>query len=402
MTIERVPEDLEPIAGTRLHVMEDGGILFCEPTQNIYALNELATFIWLCLEERESVIEIVEHASATFALTVTAAREYVYQVMSSWYETGVVNRQDAPLPVSAEKLQTAQFPAGNHMPLWAMPITAATRQYHLLDTTLQVRFTSAEQLIWVQQALAHLETLGHMPADIMIDIIEADGRFFLYRDREGIAVAPAINQVAPWVKSLFLQSAIERYDYLMQIHAGVVGMGDACIAIPGAAGAGKSTLTIALIRAGFTYFSDEVALLEHGLNRIRPVPLAIGIKSTGWETTAPFVDDLYSIAVHHRMDGKLVRYIPPGLVGNVAAPGTLGRIQAVIFPCYGIDNEAAIHRLTGIEGFKRLLAECMTIPGSLTQDDVSSMADWIRDTSFLDLRYASSEEAVKLIQSAVR
>src|SRR3954452_6291040 len=46
------------------------------------------------------------------------------------------------------------------------------------------------------------------------------------------------------------------------IHAGVVRHGGHAIVIPGHSGAGKTTLTAALVRAGASYYSDEYAVLD--------------------------------------------------------------------------------------------------------------------------------------------
>jgi hypothetical protein len=75
------------------------------------------------------------------------------------------------------------------------------------------------------------------------------------------------------VKSRVRQTAIDRYRYFMAVHAGVVGNGERCLMFPGAPGRGKTTLTAALSREGFHYFSDEFALLEERTLHVPPVPV---------------------------------------------------------------------------------------------------------------------------------
>jgi hypothetical protein len=49
------------------------------------------------------------------------------------------------------------------------------------------------------------------------------------------------------------------------IHAGVVGLGERAIVMPGRSFTGKTSLVLALVRAGATYYSDEFAVIdEHG------------------------------------------------------------------------------------------------------------------------------------------
>ncbi len=51
---------------------------------------------------------------------------------------------------------------------------------------------------------------------------------------------------------------------LTTVHAGVVATDRGAVVIPGSAGAGKSTLTAALVGAGWRYLSDELAALSRG------------------------------------------------------------------------------------------------------------------------------------------
>ena len=63
----------------------------------------------------------------------------------------------------------------------------------------------------------------------------------------------------------------------LAIHAGVVGVGSAGIAIPGPSGAGKSTLTAACLLHGFDYGSDEALCLDTTTALVQPFtrPLAL-------------------------------------------------------------------------------------------------------------------------------
>ncbi len=55
--------------------------------------------------------------------------------------------------------------------------------------------------------------------------------------------------------------AVTARDHLF-VHAGVVLVGDRALVLPGRTLAGESTLVLALVRTGATYFSDEFAVLD--------------------------------------------------------------------------------------------------------------------------------------------
>lgn len=62
------------------------------------------------------------------------------------------------------------------------------------------------------------------------------------------------------------------------VHAGVVGVGDSAIVIPGRSFTGKSSLVDTLVRAGAIYYSDEYAVFDtHG--GVHPFPRTISIRT---------------------------------------------------------------------------------------------------------------------------
>jgi hypothetical protein len=65
------------------------------------------------------------------------------------------------------------------------------------------------------------------------------------------------------------------------VHAGVVGVEERAIVLPGRSFAGKTTLVAALVEAGAEYWSDEYAVLDaDGLVHPYPKPLSVRINDT--------------------------------------------------------------------------------------------------------------------------
>ncbi len=63
------------------------------------------------------------------------------------------------------------------------------------------------------------------------------------------------------------------------LHAAVVERGGHAVILPGAPGAGKSTLCAALAGHGWRLFSDEMAIVDLGSGRLIPNPRPIGLKN---------------------------------------------------------------------------------------------------------------------------
>jgi GR25 family glycosyltransferase involved in LPS biosynthesis/tetratricopeptide (TPR) repeat protein len=76
------------------------------------------------------------------------------------------------------------------------------------------------------------------------------------------------------------------------VHAGVVGVGQAAIVMPGSSRTGKTTLVAELVRAGASYYSDEYAVVgAGGMIHAYPKPLSIRAPGSGhFGISMPVVD----------------------------------------------------------------------------------------------------------------
>ena len=165
--------------------------------------------------------------------------------------------------------------------------------------------------------------------------------------------------------------------------------------LPAAPGSGKSSLAAALARQGFSFFSDEVALCAEDRFAVRPVPLGICVKSTGWALLTPLYPELANARTHDRVDGKIVRYLPP-------PPGpkddTYHPVGAIVFPRYAPDLETALLPLGKAEVLRRLLAECLVVRKTLDEANVGRLVEWIKAVPCYELPNSSLAEATERLQ----
>ncbi len=118
------------------------------------------------------------------------------------------------------------------------------------------------------------------------------GRFALVRDTDGgllrvmcddrSITEPSDLRLALGIldAELRMYIALHAPDHVF-VHAGVVGVEDRAIVLPGRSFAGKTTLVAALVKAGAEYWSDEYAVLDaDGLVHPYPKPLSVRINDT--------------------------------------------------------------------------------------------------------------------------
>ncbi len=118
------------------------------------------------------------------------------------------------------------------------------------------------------------------------------GRFALVKDADGGLLSVVCDEkpiAGPFDLRLalgILDAELRMYialhaPDLVFVHAGVVGVGERAIILPGRSFAGKTTLVAALVKAGAEYWSDEYAVLDaDGLVHPYPKPLSVRIDDT--------------------------------------------------------------------------------------------------------------------------
>ena len=86
-----------------------------------------------------------------------------------------------------------------------------------------------------------------------------------------------------FVRNWIVESSLDRAEHLVSLHSAVVVRAGRAILLIGDAWAGKTTLTLRLVKKNFSYFSDDVAPIRLQDGRVLPFPKPIGIKHQTWE-----------------------------------------------------------------------------------------------------------------------
>jgi hypothetical protein len=84
----------------------------------------------------------------------------------------------------------------------------------------------------------------------------------VYANANRVARTPELDQAIDAFESDLQLYVAETAPRRVFVHAGVVGWRGMAIVIPGRSFSGKSTLTVEMVKAGMTYYSDEYAVLD--------------------------------------------------------------------------------------------------------------------------------------------
>jgi hypothetical protein len=279
----------------------------------------------------------------------------------------------------------------------------AEGRYRLLGTVALIRYADLAQKRMVDAVIGHLQSDETTAPTLVIDIQAShwgDGQITskIYCNGKPEGRAPRLSYLGPLVKSALWLAAVNAHDFRLNLHAGVVGKGGRCILLPAAAGSGKSSLTAALTHSGFGYYSDEVALVERGTFRISPVPLAICVKSTGWEVMSRYFPQIPSLITHQREDGKVVRYVPPraDAIQKTSAP-----LSHIFFPLYTAGAPTRLEPMARSEALARLMEQCLAFRLRLDPGSVKELVLWIAGIDCYALTFSSLDEAVGLVEQTL-
>jgi hypothetical protein len=381
--------------------LDDEFVVFSEVAQCLIGLNASAAFVFHALQEGMAVSQLATAMASEGLAPLEDAERWVTKTLEEFGSHGMLADGPGPRALPMGTLEEEQSREDGRFTR-VLPYTpfepAAERRYRLLETCMLIRFAAPEQAEAVDAAIGHLAAEDGSAPTIVMDLpLTTDTGYWrsdIFLDGKPFRYVPRLSMLGPIVKASLWHAAVSRHDFLFYVHAGVVGTDKGCILLPAAPGSGKSSLTAALVHGGFRYFSDEVALIQRTTYRVPPVPLAICVKSTGWDLMARFYPNMSTLRVHGREDGKLVRYIAPPMVAAQHPPAPVSHI---IFPHYDRDAPTELKPIARTEALRRLMDECLGLRERLDSENVEELLRWIAGIDCYDLRFSSLDQAAALV-----
>jgi len=380
--------------------LDDGLVLFSEPTQSLIGLNRAAAFIWSKWQDGVALDDLPAALVAEGFVSAGEAQSWVKTTLAAFGSQGLLTDRQPPMAVMPEVYDRAAEDRATMPPL--TPFTPmAEGRYSLLGTHALIRYGHRGQKRMVDTVIGHLASKTDVQSpnlviDIAAEILDT-GHLgsSIYRNGNPERRAKQLSALGPLIKAVLWSEAVNAFDFILDLHAGVVGDGGRCVLLPAAAGSGKSSLTAALTDRGLGYYSDEVALVERTSFRVFPVPLAVCVKSTGWELMSRYFPELPTLSIHRRNDGKRVRYVPPRAGATQKEPA---RASHIFFPLYSKDEPTSLTHVPRSDALARLMDQCIALRLHLDQGSVKRLVDWIAGIDCYALTFSSLDEAVDLVQ----
>jgi glycosyltransferase involved in cell wall biosynthesis len=398
-TALRTDHQLEVSGDTELFIVDEQGLLFCAARGEIYHLNTAATFVWCKLEDGADWDNVVSGLCDFCDMSAAEAEDALVNLVVHWRGQGVLksdpsSADESPLSPSRDDAPTAA--AENSVAFPEPDKIYHERHYRVLERSFCIQFSEPEQLEWIAPTLTHFEQDKGQSADHLITIVADGGEHHIFVGERLTFVGRRISELAPLIKYQLVRNALDHYDHILNLHAGVVAKGGAVFAFPANSGAGKSTLVAGLIKRGYQYFSDEIVPLARDTCLATPIPLGICIKDTAFPTLQVLYPEILHQPLHNREDGRRAIYLPPPKDSIASYKNPLA-ISHIVFPHYEPGAATSLTPVTRVEAFARVLEQCVSIPKPLTLADASALVNWIEQVQCYDMISGSLDAAMDQI-----
>ncbi|ABI55459.1 Hpr(Ser) kinase/phosphatase [Alkalilimnicola ehrlichii MLHE-1] len=181
------------------------------------------------------------------------------------------------------------------------------------------------------------------------------------------------------------------HHYLM-IHAAVVARDDRALILPGAPGAGKSTLAAALALSGWRLLSDEFALLSLEDGMLSPLPRPVSLKNQA----IPLIRERFPQAVlgrstHDTTKGTVAHLKPPE--ESIARSQVPAQPAWLVFPRFAPEGKDALRPMPKAHSLLTL-ADAAFNYSVLGGQGFEAAADLIDRCACFELDYADLDRSL--------
>lgn len=365
-----------PLASSALHayLVDESLLVYSEKTQNVYGFEQESAALFLHIDEMAhsmSLETLQQHFPAADPQPI--ARMYALA-------TGL----EPPASLEYEEdLQIGDYPAAADLPRLF---------YRVDDTTFAIHYPSDTVKEKIHPVIAHLYSEQPTERKIAVDLIRKGDTWEIHWNGQAVEMLVPDPQLATFLQEKMMTSTYQSHPYLICLHAAAVEYNGAVFVFPATAESGKTTLTAALLHAGFKLFSDEnCSMDEQGM--VQPLPFCMNIKEGSWNILANRYPGLAQQPYHHRFDGQKIKFLNPLNLHE-------GRKKAthLIFPKYKPGSAVHMRPLSAVEALAKIKEASYQVQNDLGLEKFEAIVQNLLMLPKFLLEFSDLNEAVQTLK----
>ncbi|MEM9466192.1 MAG: PqqD family peptide modification chaperone [Actinomycetota bacterium] len=356
-------------------VVDGARVLFNSVDRRLHVLNPSAASLWDGLRHPTTVATLTAEVAGAFGVDAGSIRVEVERTLDRFVADGLAG--ELRRPATATMAEPLTRPVGE-------PATVIAA----LGTTIAIHLDAPMVSAAIQRVTAPLRTSA--PADAWIALDEGDRQWTVTSSlgtdtRTGSRLAGVLRVVSE-INNVVVAG---RDDHLV-FHAGAVARNGRAVLLPGSSNRGKSTLTTALVRAGFDYLTDEAAAVD-ATGVVHPFAKAIALDPGSFALFPDLAPDPAN-AVEAVM-ARREWHIDPSRLGGTAGPSP---VAAIVCPSWRAGSVTRLARIGGTEAVHTLLGDAFDFAAG-GADVFDILLDLVASVPVYRLRYSELTDAIATI-----
>ena len=379
----------------------DGGALFYPKIQRLWALNPLASYIWLSLSDGISKEKLVSDIVDRFSISSQIAEFDLNKILSHFENEGLLGDSHPSQP-NIEKETDIFIPDGQLIDSVNYSSSDCCCQIEAYGFTCQIHFPEKKLLNSFRQLYHYFLSEKNESKHQNIFVLhskEKNDAVDIYFNGQCVYKAIHRLQIDSIIHFIFFSQCAKHLSALnkLMFHAASVKKGHKTIVLPANSGSGKTTLTVALTACGWQCITDELAVLDLQELAITPLPIPMRIRSGSFTPLLAFYPAISGLPVFQDLYENSIRWIVLAKE-NIVDKLTCSKITELIFPRY---TENATTELLMLDKSKALekLAATGSSERDMTLEDAKAMVRLVEQTPCYELLFSDLDDAITAIES---
>ena len=362
--------------------LEENFLIHSNKGGRLYIVNPTGNFILEHLKAGSPIPEVARQMHHQYGIPLETALKDTETAVKEWRRIGLLpseglDNRRVEIPVDIAWHQSS-----------AIDII---RYYQLPGLRFSVRFDREMMERQCHPRLSAIETSVPCEVDAELEIRCHGAEWVVTLNGREVSRTFSANEVRIELLICILTNYSPQLEIMAMIHAGVVADGDKALVLPATTRGGKSTITAALVHAGYRYLSDDTAPIDGPSGRVYPFPLGLSLRPGSWPMLERMFPDLRNRKSLPRPYEK-VKVMP--LPGSRTEFNPLC-VSALIFLAYGPGKKNNLQILSLTQAMVNLSEAGFWVP--LQGGQVPRFLDWMCGIPCYQLEYSNLDVAVELI-----